>query len=30
VSDKEGLTSKIALRGITGTARTSQVYQEED
>ncbi len=30
VSDKEGLTSEIALRGITGTARTSQVYQEED
>ncbi|MCP4175173.1 MAG: prepilin-type N-terminal cleavage/methylation domain-containing protein [Fuerstiella sp.] len=30
VSDEEGLTSKIDLRGITGTARTSQVYQEED
>lgn len=30
VSDKEGLTSKIELRGITGTARTTQVYQEEN
>lgn len=30
VSDKAGLTSKVTLRGLTGTTRTSQVYPEED
>lgn len=29
VSDTEGLTSKITLRGLTGTSRMSQVYPEE-
>ena len=29
VSDKEGLTSKVTLRGLTGTSRMSQVYPEE-
>ena len=30
VSDKEGLTSDITLRGLTGTARISIVYPEDD
>jgi len=30
VSDKAGLTSKVTLRGLTGTARTAQVYQEDN
>ena len=29
VSDKSGLTSKVILRGLTGAARTTAVYQEE-
>ena len=30
ILDESGLTSKITLRGLTGTARTGQVYQEDD
>ncbi len=30
VTDDSGLTSIVTLRGLTGSARTSQVYQEEN
>ncbi|MEQ9411379.1 MAG: prepilin-type N-terminal cleavage/methylation domain-containing protein [Fuerstiella sp.] len=30
VSDERDLTAKVTLRGLTGSARTSQVYQEQD
>lgn len=30
ISSDDGLTSKVSVRGLTGSARTGQVYQEED
>jgi prepilin-type N-terminal cleavage/methylation domain-containing protein len=30
VSDKDGLTSNISIRGLTGSIRVSQVFQEDD
>lgn len=30
VSDEQGLTSKVSIRGLTGSARVGQVYREED